>query len=227
MCVRTCVHTEQISTLSHVWHYIPLFTCKTLSKHKFWGQLFWWTTEEPSYSGFTPFRSSQHLAACWSSYATRYMHRYSSRHNIWCLQQIKYINNHVPLCYCCSNCSTNRSWHNTNHTKQWPMCTYWSNKISTSVLSLSTVQVIQNWLVYFEYAPYSVCTLSCTSSGSCGKLVRPAAIHSTVAVPHPLHPGTGHVCAADVCKTVTSTTSTGRVTDQPIPAGDRHSQSYI
>ncbi len=50
-----------------------------------------------------------------------------------CLQQIKYMNNHVPICYCCSNCSTDHSWHNTNHTKQWPMCTYWSNKISTNL----------------------------------------------------------------------------------------------
>ncbi len=154
------------------------------------------------------------------------MHQYSSRHNAW-MPATKYINNHVPLCYFSSNYSTNRSWHNTNHTKQWPMCTYWSNKISTSELvAVYTVQVTQiNWLV--EYAPYSFCTLSCTSSGSCGKLVRPASVQSTVAVPHPLHPGTGHVCAADVCKTVTSTTSTGRVTDQPIPAGDRRSQSYI
>ncbi len=68
-----------------------------------------------------------------------------------------------------------------------------------------------------NYVPYSFCTLSCTFSGSCGKLVRPADIQLTNLVSHPLHP-TGHVCAADICKPASSTSSTEGNTDQPHPA---------
>ena len=44
--------------------------------------------------------------------------------------------------------------------------------------------------------------------------------------PQVRHPD-GHVCAVNVCKPASSTRSTGRVTDQPYPAGDTGGQRHI
>ena len=84
----------------------------------------------------------------------------------------------------------------------------------------------------FEHAPYSVVTVLCTSGGNWGKLVSPLLLQVTVtaAVPVQVHSG-GQDCAVDVCKRAvdvckpaSSTSSTGRVTDQPYPAGDTGGQ---
>ena len=68
----------------------------------------------------------------------------------------------------------------------------------------------------------------------CGKLVSPLLLQSTS-----VSEGTKvdevqvhgeHVCAVDVCKpasSTSSTSSTGRVTDQPYPAGDTGGQRHI
>ena len=76
-----------------------------------------------------------------------------------------------------------------------------------------------------KYAPYSICTFLCISGGICGKLVRPPNRQLTVE-PQVRHPE-GHVCAVNVCKPASSTSSTGRVTDQPYPAGDTGGQRNI
>ena len=78
----------------------------------------------------------------------------------------------------------------------------------------------------FEHAPYSVVTVLCISGGNWGKLVSPLLLQLTVmkvdTIPH-VHSG-GQDCAVDVCKPASSTSSTGRVTDQPYPAGDTGGQ---
>ena len=75
-----------------------------------------------------------------------------------------------------------------------------------------------------KHAPYSVCTFLCISGGLCGKLVSPLLLQSTV-MEVQVHGE--HVCAVDVCKPASSTSSTGRVTDQPYPAGDTGGQRNI
>jgi len=83
----------------------------------------------------------------------------------------------------------------------------------------------------FEHAPYSVDTFLCRSGGICGKLVSPLLLQSTS-----VSEGTKvdevqvhgeHDCAVNVCKPASSTSSTGRVTDQPYPAGDTGGQRNI
>ena len=81
------------------------------------------------------------------------------------------------------------------------------------------------FMFVFEHAPYSVCTFLCTSSGICGKLVSPLLSQSTKVSEVQKHGE--HVCAVDVCKPASNTSSTGRVTDQPYPAGDTGGQRHI
>ena len=62
----------------------------------------------------------------------------------------------------------------------------------------------------------------------CGKLVSPLLLQSTMVSEVQVHGE--HVCAVDVCKpasSTSSTSSTGRVTDQPYPAGDTGGQRHI
>ena len=77
----------------------------------------------------------------------------------------------------------------------------------------------------FEHAPYRFDALLCTSGGICGKVVSPPCRQSMVK-PQVRHPE-WHVCAVNVCKPASSTSSTGRVTDQPYPAGDTGGQRHI
>ena len=59
----------------------------------------------------------------------------------------------------------------------------------------------------------------------CGKLVSPLLRQSTSVSEVQVHGE--HVCAVNVCKPASSTSSTGRVTDQPYPAGDTGGQRHI
>ena len=77
----------------------------------------------------------------------------------------------------------------------------------------------------FEHAAYSVDTSLCISGGICGKLVSPLLRQSTMVGEVQVHGK--HVCALNVCKPASSTSSTGRVTDQPYPAGDTGGQRHI